>query len=101
MTWSFIVNGGQAPARPYPSGANAVYEENPGFQDIGKLDFSLKPQARLLKDLPGFERIPVEKIGLFLDEYRKQFPDSHATRRVDFQKGEHPGLKYDILDRTN
>lgn len=101
MTWSFIVNGGQVPARPYPSGANAVYEENPGFQDIGKLDFSLKPQARLLKDLPGFERIPVEKIGLFLDEYRKQFPDSHATRRVDFQKGEHPGLKYDILDRTN
>jgi hypothetical protein len=100
MTWSDIVNGAQVPAPPYPSGTNAVYKENPGFKNIETLDFQLKPDAPLRKDLPGFERIPVGKIGLFVDEYRKQLPDPRTTRRFDFTKGENPGLKYDILDRT-
>jgi hypothetical protein len=101
MRWFEIIDGAQVRTKPFPSGANAEYDENPGFKDIGTLDFKLKPDAQLLKDLPGFERIPVEKIGLFVDEYRKQLPDPRGNRRLEFTKGENPGLRYDILDRAD
>ena len=45
----------------------AGYEQRP--YDIG--DFSLKPGARLLKEMPGFKPIPFDRIGLYEDEWRK------------------------------
>ena len=33
-------------------------------------DLSLKPDARLLKEMPGFKPIPFGKIGLYRDKYR-------------------------------
>ncbi|HEY3319124.1 MAG TPA: right-handed parallel beta-helix repeat-containing protein [Planctomycetota bacterium] len=45
-----------------------------GFKDSKKADFSLSKDAQLLKELPSFEPIPVEKIGLFKDEYRQELP---------------------------
>ena len=101
MTWSDIKGGKQVPTAPFASGKNSVYQENPGFADIGRLDFRLEKDARIHKDLPDFERIPVEKIGLFRDEYRKQLPDPREIRRFDFTEGQDSGLRYDILDRTN
>ena len=44
----------------------AGYEQKP--YDVG--DFTLKPDARLLKEMPGFKPIPFEKIGLYKDEWR-------------------------------
>lgn len=44
----------------------AGYEQKP--YDVG--DFTLKPDARLLKEMPGFKPIPFEKIGLYEDEWR-------------------------------
>ena len=34
-------------------------------------DYRLKPEARLLKEIPGFEPIPWEKIGTYPDAWRK------------------------------
>jgi len=45
-----------------------------GFDDVAKGDFTLRRHARLLKELPGFERIPFEKIGLYRDDYRRKLP---------------------------
>ena len=51
---------------------NYKAEEDP-FVDIEKLDFRLKGEkdSIVYKKIPGFERIPFEKIGLYKDEYRK------------------------------
>ncbi len=43
--------------------------DQPGFVDAAQGDFRLKDDSPAWK--LGFQRIPVEKIGLFTDEYRK------------------------------
>jgi hypothetical protein len=43
-----------------------------GFRNAREGDFALLANARLLKEVPGFERIPLEKIGLYKDEYRRE-----------------------------
>ncbi len=42
-----------------------------GFRDPASLDFSLKWHSRLMKELPTFEKIPFDKIGLYKDAYRR------------------------------
>lgn len=81
-----------------PAGSNVVYPNDPGFVNIKRLDFRLKPDAQLLKDLPGFPRIPVEKIGLYMDEYRQRLPTDDEIDRFSLRSRE-TGLGYDILDR--
>ena len=48
---------------------NLVINTNPGFVDIDNENFELKEDSPAWK--LGFKRIPVEKIGLYVDEYRK------------------------------
>ena len=43
--------------------------DDPGFLDAAKQDFRLREDSAVLK-LPGWERIPIEKVGLYKDEYR-------------------------------
>jgi parallel beta-helix repeat protein len=50
---------------------NLVTDQNPGFENIGKLDMRLKADSVVFKEIPGFEPIPFEKIGLYEDNYRK------------------------------
>lgn len=45
-----------------------------GFADLKKDDFRLGAGARLLKELPAFEPIPCERIGLVTDEWRRELP---------------------------
>lgn len=45
-----------------------------GFGSREKGDFTLGRRARLLKELPAFEPIPFEKIGLYKDDYRRKLP---------------------------
>lgn len=45
-----------------------------GFEDASSANFTLRRHARLLKELPAFERIPFEQIGLFKDDYRRKLP---------------------------
>jgi len=46
-----------------------------GFADRARGDFALRWRARLRKELPAFEPIPFEKIGLYKDEYRRKLPE--------------------------
>jgi hypothetical protein len=43
-----------------------------GFVDTVKLNFALKDDSPALKT--GVQKIPLEKIGLYVDEYRKKLP---------------------------
>ncbi len=49
-------------------------EGDPGFVDADKLDFRLKEDSPVFK--LGFQRIPMEKIGLYKDEYRTRLPET-------------------------
>jgi len=42
--------------------------------ESGGWGFPLRKNARLLKELPSFETIPVREIGLFKDEFRRTLP---------------------------
>lgn len=65
-------NGDKAVAEAFSKAGNVIREGNPGFVDVEAEDF------RLAADSPawglGFEPIPLEQIGLRIDEYRKTLP---------------------------
>jgi hypothetical protein len=44
-------------------GDNYITQNDPGFVDAAKLDFRLKDDSVVYRELPGFEKIPFEKIG--------------------------------------
>ena len=46
--------------------------EDPGFVDMKNQNFMLKADAKVFKMIPGFQKIPFEKIGLYIDRYRKE-----------------------------
>ena len=60
---------------------NFVTQEDPGFVDAAGMDFQLKPDSIVFTKIPGFEKIPFEKIGLYKDEYRKAVPPRAASER--------------------
>ena len=45
-----------------------------GLDDVAAQGFSSRWQARIQKEIPSFETIPFEKIGLYKDEYRPTLP---------------------------
>ena len=45
-----------------------------GFKNSAAGDFALKINARVRQENPAFKPIPVERIGLVRDEYRRQLP---------------------------
>jgi len=47
---------------------------NLGFKNVTDQDFSLEKNARLMKALPSFEKIPFDAIGLYKDDYRRKLP---------------------------
>ncbi len=56
--------------------SNFVTEEDPGFVDAANKDFQLRDDSIIYKRIPGFMKIPFEKIGLYRDEYRATWPPS-------------------------
>jgi len=61
--------------RPYMKMAdNFVTDEDPGFIDATNMDFRLKDDSVVYRRIPGFKRIPFERIGLYKDEYRATWP---------------------------
>ncbi len=99
MVWREVKNGKEIPSGEYATGENKSYDSDPGFVDMANLNFRLKGNAQLLKDLPGFKPIPVEQIGLYLDEYRKSLPGADELDRQGVNHVQDAGLGYDILDR--
>jgi hypothetical protein len=53
---------------------NVVSDDLGMFVDPDNLDFTLKPDAPVFTEIPGFEQIPVAKIGLYADAYRPVVP---------------------------
>lgn len=64
--------GDKAATAEFTAAGNVLVNGDPGFVNVKKKDF------RLRKDSPAFSRgfklIPMEKIGLFRDEYRTKTP---------------------------
>jgi hypothetical protein len=75
-----------------------IYRADPGFADLNKLNLDLKAGSAVFKDIPGFQKIPFEKIGLFRDEYRKNVPD-YRTEISQWNPREETASGYKILDR--
>ena len=97
--WSEVRGGKAASTASYATGANKIYQEDPGFTNPVALDFSLRKDALLLKDLPAFSKIPFGEIGLHLDEYRRTMPTAAELGRSGGSSISNGGLGYDILDR--
>jgi hypothetical protein len=49
-------------------------KDDPGFVAADQMDFRLRPDSPVFRKLPGFRAIPMEKIGLYVDEYRPKLP---------------------------
>jgi hypothetical protein len=43
---------------------NVVFDSDPGFVDFVAGDLSLKPDAEVFKQIPGFEDVPFKKMGM-------------------------------------
>jgi hypothetical protein len=53
---------------------NLVTNDDLGFVNESEMDFRLKKDSVVFEKIPGFKPIPFEKIGLYVDEYRKALP---------------------------
>jgi hypothetical protein len=62
---------------------NITYKEDPGFTDLKNFNFTLKPDSKIFCDLPEFKALPIEKMGLFVDEYRKKLPTNKEIKRFE------------------
>jgi hypothetical protein len=58
---------------------NLTTNDDLGFQDVGRMDFRLRDDSIVLRKLPKFQKIPFEKIGLYVDECRKSLPAKRAA----------------------
>ena len=80
------------------NGKNINYATDPGFEDMAKMNFKLKPSSQVFKDLPDFKSIPMDKIGLYKDEYRRMLPTDKEINRFSNGDGSQ-SLNQAILDR--
>ncbi len=61
--------------RPYMTITdNYVTNDDPGFVDAAQWDFRLRDDSVVYNKIPGFKRIPFDKIGPFRDELRATWP---------------------------
>lgn len=81
----------------YPANPNVTYAfpAEAGFLDVARHDFHQRADAKVFRDLPGFSPIVVEKIGLYVDEYRRVLPTSEAIDRFGTRAAADTGLHYD------
>lgn len=56
------------------SGPNMTYTNDPGFINLTNSDFRLIPSSPLYADMPNFEQIPFEMMGLYSDEIWSNAP---------------------------
>jgi len=45
---------------------------DPGFVDYKNENFNLRKDSQVFDKIPGFEPLPFDKMGLYVDEYRKE-----------------------------
>jgi hypothetical protein len=74
---------------------NLATDEDPGFVNAANGDFRLRPEAHVFSNIPGFEPVPFERMGLYRDAFRTSIPPIAPEAPV-FCIG--PG---DFVDRTH
>ena len=84
----------------YASGPNATYAfpAEAGLLDVARHDFHQRADAKIFRDLPGFTPIAVEKIGLYLDDYRRTLPTAEEIDRHGARAGPDAALRYDTAE---
>ena len=85
---------------PGSTGKNREYKDDPGFVSLKDFDFRLKSDSKIFTDLPGFKNLPIEKMGLYLDEYRKKLPSDKVIGRFDAMPSPVGKKGTEILDRN-
>jgi len=80
LSTNLIIGGSENPIA-ISGGKNAVFKNvnnlqlpkdtDPGFVDFKNQNFMLRSDAKVFKELKGFEPIPFDKMGLYIDQYRK------------------------------
>ena len=75
----------EAKAKPGVSFVDNLVGEDPQFVDAAHENFQLKDSSPAFK--LGFERIPVEKIGLYKDPLRASWPVTSEVRPPDVPEG--------------
>ncbi len=73
----YFKNGDPEMEKLFPD--DKMITSEPGFENIAAENFRLKPGSPAFE--LGFQAIPVEKIGLYVDEYRKKLPE---RKRMDW-----------------
>ncbi len=99
FVWREVKGGKTVETKPFATGDNVTLNADPAFLERNGLDFAPGSRSRLLKDLPAFAHIPVKKIGLQVDAYRKTLPTDEELDRACKVTSAGEGLDYDILDR--
>jgi hypothetical protein len=100
FSWSWVRDGKLVRTNEtIASGPNLSYATDPGFVDMAHGDYRLRPDSRIFRDLPGFQPIPFDQIGLKVDEYRQKLPTDAEAGRVR-QPVNSESLGVDIEDRT-
>lgn len=60
---------------------NFITEQDPGFVDAEKMNFKLRQSSIVYDEIPAFEPIPFDRIGLYKDEFRATWPVEHRPMR--------------------
>jgi hypothetical protein len=68
----------EAKAKPLVSFRDNLLDQDPRFVDPEHLNFQLKDDSPAFK--LGFQKIPLEKIGLYEDDRRASWPVHHTVR---------------------
>lgn len=61
---------------------NLTVTNDPGFANPPAFDYSLPAEAEILRQIPGFEPIPFDRIGLQIDRYRTNLPTEAQRMRA-------------------
>ena len=78
IQWGGKWDGIEGKARPFLTFQGNLLGEDPHFVDAEKHNFQLREDSPAYK--MGFQRIPIEKIGLYASEERASWPVRHAVR---------------------
>ncbi|OAD46451.1 hypothetical protein LPB303_02665 [Polaribacter atrinae] len=46
-------------------------DDDPGFVDYQNENYNLRPDSEVFTKIPGFQPVPFDKMGLYIDQYRK------------------------------
>lgn len=61
---------------------NVTVTNDPGFANPAAFDYSLAADNPVLQQIPGFQPIPFDKIGLQIDQYRTNLPTEAQRMRA-------------------